>query len=144
MDNARSQLAEWFEDHCGEPLPEGGDTDLFERFGIEGDDAGDFIESFVAHFQVDARSYLWYFHHQDEGASFGALFFKPIYKRVKRLPITPDVLMAAVETQQWPIRYPQHDVPSVRWDIRMNLLFLAVSFTLLSIWLWQHIFRQAS
>lgn len=141
MNNARSRLEEWFNDHFGEPLPENGDTDLFKRFGIEGDDAGEFIESFVAHFQVDAQNYRWYFHHQDEGTNFGALFFKPIYKRVERLPITPNLLIAAVETQQWPIKYPPHDIPSVRWDIRLNQLFLAVPIILLGVWLWQRFVR---
>lgn len=137
MGDARSQLDEWFKDHWGEPLPERGDTDLFERFGIEGDDAVEFIESFVARFQVDVQNYRWYFHHQDEGTNVGALFFTPIYSRVERLPITPDVLLAAVETKQWPLVYPPHDVPPVRWDIRVNQLLFAVPLILLVVWLWK-------
>ncbi len=137
MGDVRSQLEDWFEDHWGESLPESGDTDLFERFGIEGDDASEFIDGFVTSFEVDAQNYRWYFHHQDEGMNFGALFFTPIYKRVERLPITPDLLITAVQTKQWPIIYPPHDVPSVRWDIRVNQLFLVVPIILFGIWVWK-------
>lgn len=137
MSDARSQLEGWFKDHWGEPLPEGGDTDLFDRFGIEGDDASEFIDSFVTRFGVNAQNYRWYFHHRDEGSNFGALFFKPIYKRVERLPITQNVLLTAVETKQWPLIYPLHDVPAVRWDIKVNQLFLAVPIILIVIWLWK-------
>ncbi len=139
MSGARSHLADWFEETWGEKLPDGGDTDLFERFGIEGDDASEFMETFASRFEIDAENYRWYFHHRDEGTNFGALLFKPIYERVKRIPITPDILIEAIESKQWPVAYPPHEVPPVRWDIRANQLVLAISVVALALWLWQRI-----
>lgn len=137
MSSARSDLAEWFEKNWGETLPDSDDVDLFEQYGIDGDDAGDFMEGFVTRFGVNADSYRWYFHHRDEGTNFGALLYKPIYKRVNRIPITPDILVKAIETKQWPIKYPHHELPPVRWDIRVNQLLLAISVAGLALWLWR-------
>jgi len=136
MSDARSQLADWFEEFWGETLPDGGATDLFERFGIDGDDADNFMEAFASRFEVNAENFLWYFHHSDEGANFGALLFKPIYERVKRIPITPDMLVKAIEIKQWPVVYPPHEAPPVRWDIRVNQLVIAIFVVALALLLW--------
>ncbi|MDH4384432.1 MAG: DUF1493 family protein [Caulobacter sp.] len=136
MSDARSYLADWFEGFWGEKLPEGGATDLFERFGIDGDDADEFMESFASRFEVDAENFLWYFHFRDEAANPGALLFKPIYKRVKRIPITPDMLVEAIETKQWPVVYPPHEVPTVRWDVRVSQLVFVIPVVALALLLW--------
>tara|TARA_R110002051_G_scaffold279692_1_gene341180 strand:+ start:94 stop:519 length:426 start_codon:yes stop_codon:yes gene_type:complete len=139
MSDARSRLAEWFEEFWGEQLPIGDDIDLFERFGIEGDDASGFMDSFAAHFDVDGQDYRSYFHHRDEGTNFGALFFAPPYRRVQRIPITPDMLVKAIETKRWPLTYPPHEVPAVRWDRRVNQFLLVVPVVLLALWLWKRL-----
>jgi hypothetical protein len=113
-----------------EALP--GDTDLFERLGIDGDDAFEFIERFAAKFEVDVTNFLWYFHHGEEGLNPAAIFFRPPYCRVQRIPITPDVLREAIRTKHWPLQYPEHRLPRVRWDIVFALpatllLFAAVA-----------------
>jgi len=136
MSDARSRIADWFEEFWGEKLPHGDDIDLFERFGIEGDDASDFMDGFAARFGVDGQNYLWYFHHRDEGTNFGALFFAPPYRRVQRIPITTKILIEALETKRWPLAYPPHQMPTVRWDIRVNQLLFVVPLALLAVWLW--------
>ena len=141
MSDARSRLADWFEEFWGEQLPTGDDIDLFERFGIEGDDASGFMDSFAAHFDVDGQNYRWYFHHRDEGTNFGALCFAPPYRRVQRIPITPNILIEAVETKRWPLEYPPHQMSTVRWDIRVNQLLFVVPPTLLAMWLWLRFVR---
>jgi hypothetical protein len=37
------------------------DDDLFDRLGVEGDDAFEFMEAFAARFGVDVSGYCWYF-----------------------------------------------------------------------------------
>lgn len=141
MSDARSRLAEWFEELWGEKLPARGDTDLFDRFGIEGDDASAFMDGFGERFGIDGESYRWYFHHGEEGTNFGGLFFAPPYRRVQRIPITPDILIEAIETRKWPLKYPPHPVQTVRWDIRMNRLLLVVPVGLLALWFCQRFVR---
>lgn len=141
MSDAGLHLAEWFEGFLGEKLPTNGDADLFERFGIEGDDASEFMDSFAARFGVDRQNYRWYFHHSDEGANIGALFFVPPYQRVHRIPITPSILTEAIETKQWPINYPPHNLPTARWDVRVNQSLILVLLALIVLWLWQRFVR---
>ncbi|MNT62723.1 hypothetical protein D3C72_2004740 [compost metagenome] len=137
MSDARLRLAEWFEEFWGKKLLASDDDDLFERFGIDGDDASSFMDGFGARFGINGENYCWYFHHREEGTNFGALFFAPPYRRVRRIPITPNILIEAIETKQWPLKYPPHQVPTVRWDIRVNQLLLLVPVILLALWLWQ-------
>ncbi len=144
MSDAHFRLAEWFEEYWGEKLPASGDTDLFERFGIEGDDGSDFMDSFGAWFGIDGENYRWYFHHREEGANFGGFFFAPPYSHVQRIPITPDILVEAIETKVWPLKYPPHQVPTVRWDIRVNQLLFVVPVLLLALWFWQRFVGQGS
>jgi hypothetical protein len=37
------------------------DADIFDSFGIDGDDAFEFIERFVSKFKIDATNYRWYY-----------------------------------------------------------------------------------
>ena len=136
MTDARHQLAEWFESFWGASLPHDGNADLFQVYGIVGDDASDFMDEFAARFGVEDDGYLWYFHHGEEGTNFGGMFFRPPYRRVERLPITPDILIEAIESKRWPIRYPPHQLPAVRWDIRINQLLVVAPLILLGLWLW--------
>ncbi len=57
--------------------------------------------------------------------------------RVQRIPITSDILVEAIETKVWPLKYPPHQAPTVRWDIRVNQLLVVVPVLLLALWLWQ-------
>lgn len=137
MSDARKQLAEWFEGYCDAPLPGRGDADLFKVCGIVGDDAWGFMDAFAAHFGVNGDGYRWYFHHDEEGTNFGALFFKPPYRRVDRMAITPDILVEAIESGQWPLHYPPHELPSVRWDIRVNQALVVIAVIMFGLWAWQ-------
>lgn len=137
MSDAHQQLAEWFEGFWGAPLPADGDADLFDVCGIYGDDASDFMDAFGVRFGVDLDDYRWYFHHEEEGTSPGALFFKPPYRRVKRVPITPDILVQAIDSGRWPLRYPPHELPAVRWDIRINQILWVIPVILLALWVWK-------
>jgi hypothetical protein len=97
------------------------DDDIFDALGIYGDDAFDLMEAYSARFGVEVSDYRWYFHHGEEGSNPGALFFHPPYARVKRIPITLDVLAEGIERKHWPLQYPDHQLPKVRWDVWLQL-----------------------
>jgi len=143
MTNADAAVAEFLRDFWGSGTHLlSDDADIFDSFGIEGDDASEFIERFATQFKIDTSNYRWYFHHGEEGfVNVGAWLFKPPYRRVDRIPITPQVLAEAVRTKQWPLEYPAHKLASVRWDIRFNQ---ALSFAMLALLLaviWQRFGR---
>ena len=131
--DAVSDLSEWFEQFWGEKLLAADDEDLFARFGIDGDDAFDFMDSFAARFEVDIANYLWYFHHGEEGVNIAGLFFAPPYRRVKSIPITAATLLEAIRSRRWPLEYPAHNLPKVRWDIWLNLSLILFMFALVAI-----------
>jgi len=122
----------WNEDRC---LPD--DANVFGQLGIEGDDAFEFIEAFANRFAVDMSGYRWYFHHAEEGVNTGSLFFRSPDQRVERIAITPDILCEAIRTKHWPLQYPTHRLPSVRWDIRLNQALIVVPLFLLALWVWR-------
>ncbi len=94
-------------------------VDLFEKFGVDGDDCVEFMDRFSVDFRVDLSGYLWYFHHGEE-PHLGALVFgivPPSIRRGARIPITPDLLLVAANTGKWPTDYPAHSIPERRYDV---------------------------
>jgi hypothetical protein len=98
------------------------DADILDRLGIDGGDAFDLIERFATKFEIDITNYHWHFHHGEEVSvnTIGSWFFNAPYRRVDRIPITSQVLAEAIRTKRWPLEYPEHKLPSVRWDIRFS------------------------
>jgi len=139
MSEARAAVRKFIEDFWGKTRPLSDDEDLFDATDIWGDEAAEFMAAFVARFEVDASGYLWYFHHDEEGGSIGALFHTPITRRFGRIPITIAILTEAVRTRRWPVVYPEHELPRRRWDIVIEqiisgtLLLLAVA---VGGWIW--------
>jgi hypothetical protein len=107
-------------------------TDIFQELGCIGDDFHELMQDYAKQFKVDMSTYLWYFHADEEGQNFGALFFKPPYKRVVRIPVTPEILLASANAGKWLIGYPEHKLPTRRYDMIINYVFiiLVVSFIL--------------
>lgn len=95
-------------------------TDLFSDCGIMGDDFHKLIEKYANKFSVDMSDYLWYFHSDEEGQNIGGLIVKPPNLRVKRIPITPILLMDFANIGKWKIEYPKHRIPKRRYDILIN------------------------
>ncbi|GGZ45460.1 DUF1493 family protein [Asticcacaulis endophyticus] len=121
MDTEIGALEGFIKEFCAiKKLPSQTD-DLFESLEIYGDDADEFIVDFGQRFGVDVSEYRWYFHTGEE-ISFnpGAWFFKPPNKRVSYIPISFQTLQAAIAKRMWPIAYPPHELPKVRWDIRIT------------------------
>lgn len=138
MSDARTGVLDFIDDLYGPTPPLADDDDLLHDLGIEGDDAAEFIEAFVARFGINAAAYRWYFHHGEEGWNIGGLFHSPIHKRHGRIPITVAVLTEAVRTRRWPLTYPDHSLPHYRWDILITRVFAAAClFGLVAGgWLW--------
>jgi hypothetical protein len=110
------------------------DVSLRDRLGVEGDDFFEFEEAYARRFSVDMSAYRWYFHHGEEGFSIGGLLFKPPYDRVDRIPVTPTLLLESANAGRWPLEYPPHELPAVRYDGIVNVgIFLALGVILLFI-----------
>ena len=113
------------------------DADIFDSLGIDGDDAFEFIERLATKFDIDITNYRWYFHHDEEGFNIGGWIFKSPDRRVGRIPITPQVLAEAIRIKRWPLAYPEHTLPSVRWDIRFSQVFFLAIIAVLVAGLWR-------
>jgi hypothetical protein len=55
--------------------------------------------------------YLWYFHHHEEGSSFGSNFFRAPNELVNHIPITPKLLFEFAKKGKWDLEYPEHQLP---------------------------------
>ena len=108
-------------------------TDIFKDLGLVGDDFHELIEQYQNQFNVNMDSYIWYFHADEEGLNFpGALFFKPPYERVTRIPVTPELLLKFANSGTWELKYPEHQLPNKRHDLQINTIFFTTFFILLA------------
>jgi len=97
------------------------DSDIHHDLGVTGDEFFEMIAEYSKKFNVDLENYNWYFHSDEEGVlSIGALFFKPPYKRVQRIPVTPQMLTDFANKRKWDLQYPAHYIPARRWDLIIN------------------------
>jgi hypothetical protein len=75
MTDAHAAVANVLKEHWALTTPLSDDADIFDSFGISGDNAFEFIERFATRFEVDATNYCWYFHHVEEASlSIGGLW----------------------------------------------------------------------
>lgn len=108
--------------------------DIYNSMGVDGDDFFELIDEFKGRFNVDMTNYLWYFHHAEEGSGIGCLLFRSPDKRVKRIAITPKLLLEAANAGYWPVEYPKHNIPDKRYDMLFTNIFSLLIFVLV-IWL---------
>lgn len=100
-------------------------VDLFKELGIDGDDFFELMERYAQEFSVDMSTYRWYFHHGEEGGpSLGRFLFSTPDRRVERIAVTPAILMLGAEERQWPLTYPIHHQPPIRWDMVTDRVLL--------------------
>lgn len=100
-------------------------SDIGEEFGVYGDDFDELMLAYSKRFQVNLESYLWYFHSCEEVGSPFAFIFPPPDQRVKRIIITPELLLKYANSKVWSINYPEHTLPKRRWDIlSLNIFFV--------------------
>jgi hypothetical protein len=110
-------------------------SDIFFDLGVVGDDFHEMIGKYQKTFNVDTTNYLWYFHADEEGQSIGGVFFKAPYERVKRIPVTPKMLLDFANKGTWTIEYPEHSLPKRRYDLIINTVLVFFFFIFLTIYL---------
>lgn len=110
-------------------------ADLCYDLGIDGDDFFELMEDFSSRYNVSMNNYCWYFHHNEEGSNFGALFSPAPYQQVNRIPITPEILLLAATNKTWPIIYPRHKISSRRTESLINktLIIILLGFAVICI-----------
>ncbi len=101
-------------------------SDLGDDFGVVGDDFDELMIAYSERFQVNLDSYLWYFHSSEEAGSPFSFIFPTPDQRVKRIVITPEVLLKYANSKVWSINYPEHTLPKRRWDILTLQIFFGV------------------
>jgi hypothetical protein len=107
------------------------ESDIFYDVGMSGDDFHEMVEAFSKKYSVDMTDYLWYFHCDEEGVSF----FKPPYRRVERIPVTPAMLTEFANNGKWKMNYPEHILPSRRYDLILNnVIFIGLLLSLIIGW----------
>jgi len=121
------EIHNFLEDYSG-VYPKDPNIDIFGEMSVAGDDFHEMMENYSKVYDVDMTNYLWYFHCDEEGQNIGGLFFKPPYKRVERIPITPELLAEFIVTKKWDIAYPDHELPSKRKDFIFNQILAFLTF----------------
>ncbi|GAA4327315.1 DUF1493 family protein [Flaviaesturariibacter amylovorans] len=110
----------------------GADSDLFADLHCTGKSFNKLVEAFGREFNVDVTGYKWYFHTDEDDHSIGTMLFKPPNERVQRMPITPEKLWVMANEGHWNINYPEHELPSSRADIFINILIFIAGALLLA------------
>ena len=129
-----NKIRNLLEDYSGISV-EDPNIDIYKELDITGDDFHEMIDKYSKKYKVDMSNYLWYFHANEEGSSIGSLFFKPPYKRIKRISVTPQMLVDFIKTKKWEVEYPKHKIPKRRNDIRVNLILLVLFLIAIATWL---------
>ena len=84
------------------------------------------------------KSYLWYFHTNEEGQNLGGSLFKAPNERVERIPVTPKMLYEFAKSNKWDINYPEHTLPKRRYDLYFNT---TIGVILIIILIWKYFFK---
>ena len=100
------------------------DSDIERDLGCTGDDFPELMDRYSKKYNVEMSDYLWYFHHAEEGNSFGSNFFRAPNEIVNHIPVTPKLLLEFAEIGKWNLKYPEHKLPKRRYDLIANQIFV--------------------
>lgn len=129
-----NEIIEFIEDLSGvDKVNE--NSDIFSDIGMVGDDFHEMIEKYAKRIGVDMTQYIWYFHSNEEGNSFGGIFYNPPYEQIERIPITPKILTEFANKGKWEIQYPAHNIPSERPDLNFNRWLFILFIVSILIWI---------
>ena len=110
--------------------------DLLGAFGMEGDDANEFLEAYADRFGVDMSGFRWEFHYVADEPPFRRRVL-PVDrdgKVIPFLPVTLRQLTRAAEAGQWQFDYPEHRIRISRvaeYALALVLVFLLLTLFLL-------------
>jgi hypothetical protein len=107
-------------------------SDIERDLGCTGDDFSDFIDNYSKRFNVNVNLYLWYFHHTEEGNSWGSNFFNAPNEIVDHIPVTPNMLFEFAKKSKWDLKYPEHKLPKSRYDLIANQIFFGLIIILMA------------
>lgn len=111
-------------------------SDIERDLGCTGDDFSELIERYSLRYNVDMSSYLWYFHHHEEGNSFGSGLFRAPNELVQHIAVTPKLLFEFAQLGKWNIDYPEHTLPKRRYDLIANqIIILLIIIATVYYWL---------
>ena len=109
------------------------DSDIERDLGCTGDDFPELMDKYSKKYNVEMSNYLWYFHHTEEGNSFGSNFFSAPNEIVNHIPVTPSLLLEFAKNGKWDLTYPEHKLPKRRYDLIANqiiVLLVIIGFIL--------------
>ena len=104
--------------------------DLFGAFGMEGDDANEFLEAYADRFGVDMSGFRWEFHYVADEPPFRRRVL-PVDVNgevIPFMPVTLHQLIRAAETGRWRFDYPEHTIRISRFP--QYVLVFALVLTL--------------
>jgi hypothetical protein len=128
-----SEILKFVEDQTGSAEGEVlENTDIEHDLPCTGDDFAYLIDKFSKNYNVDISGYRWYFHHAEEGSGgIGGAFFPAVNERVRRIPVTPKMLLKSANAGKWDIPYPDHKLPRRRYDLIINGIVIIIIFCIL-------------
>jgi len=86
------------------------ETSLFDDLGVDGDDffeAGGCLCPPISTWTCPGIG--WFFHHGEEGFNIDWILFKPPNRRVRRIRVTPKLLLESANAGKWALEYPAHN-----------------------------------
>ncbi|MEM6972794.1 MAG: DUF1493 family protein [Pseudomonadota bacterium] len=105
-----AEMTAFFERATYSSQRHGQSGDLLSDYGVDGDDAFEFIEAFSNAYGVNMQGYCWFFHHFDEGGLLSFTRFGNPHRYVDRIPITAALLADAAHLGRWPVDYPADEM----------------------------------
>ena len=102
-----------------------------QGMGLRGLDLHEFLEGFSREFAVDMSAYRWQYHTEPDGFNPLWVVSSPWGSRVEKVPITMDMLAAAIDDGKWFGEYGGAEPPS---GLHAADLALLVCIVVLLIW----------
>ncbi|KIC11859.1 hypothetical protein RA19_04275 [Leisingera sp. ANG-M1] len=112
-----------------------GQDDLLGAFGLEGDDANEFLDAFAERYGVDFSGFLWESHYNaDEPPGRRRVLPLDVSgKIIPYQPITLELLEKAVLAGRWSYEYPEHTIKTLPFADTLSVwpfVLIAIVFAL--------------
>ncbi|MCB1336990.1 MAG: DUF1493 family protein [Maritimibacter sp.] len=139
----RDEILALAREHGGKEIAPGADDDLLGAFGMEGDDAAEFLEAFADRFGVELSGLLPYFHYVEDARQRRPRVYPvaPDGARLPMRPITLADLVAAAEAGRWTLSYPPHELREAIGAKIKRWLVVGFFLAVLLLWTWTRVAR---
>lgn len=104
-----------------------GEDDVLGTFGLEGDDADEFLEAYAQQFGVDISDFVYYFHYLGDEPPMGrrVLPVDESGREIPWVPVTLNHLIDAASSKKWQMKYPNHTIRN-RWWVSFGIYGIAM------------------